>query len=293
LEVSTRSVTAARQDARGNSLQRFVVQSFAGADRPLLIFLLLVGLATGATLGLTMSVPVVGPLLPAGLADQYWQAALVSAATIMAINVVFMLTAVQRRRSWRPQRSQAMYAGFLALAVLQLGHVGEHVVQVTQLLVTNGDLSRAHGAVGQLDFETVHFVWDGGIWLCAGLLLTRRPCNGWLWLAFLIAGVHQIEHGYLFWVYEVHRGFYTAGGYAGILGRGGVLGSPLYRPYLHFLYNVFVGVPLVLAFWRQLDLTVRRQRALQQRFRDAGGSDITSGAPATGRTLYRAVRFLY
>ena len=37
--------------------------------------------------------------------------------------------------------------------------------------------------------------------------------------------------------------------FAGILGRNGLIGSPLFRPYLHFAYNVVVVVPLVIAVW--------------------------------------------
>jgi hypothetical protein len=39
------------------------------------------------------------------------------------------------------------------------------------------------------------------------------------------------------------------GGFEGILGSGGVVGSPLARPYLHFGYNLMVTVPMALALW--------------------------------------------
>jgi hypothetical protein len=35
------------------------------------------------------------------------------------------------------------------------------------------------------------------------------------------------------------------------MGNGGLVGSPLARPYLHFAYNFVVVLPLVLAFWDQ------------------------------------------
>ena len=38
-----------------------------------------------------------------------------------------------------------LYALFGAIALLQAGHLGEHTVQVIQVFVFNGDLSRAHG----------------------------------------------------------------------------------------------------------------------------------------------------
>jgi hypothetical protein len=33
------------------------------------------------------------------------------------------------------------------------------------------------------------------------------------------------------------------------MGNGGVIGSPLARPYLHFAYNFIVVVPMTMAFW--------------------------------------------
>jgi hypothetical protein len=149
------------------------------------------------------------------------------------------------------------WALFGVIVLLQIGHMGEHTVQVTQLLLYDGQLARSHGVFGQLDFETIHFVWDSAIWLCLCLLLrsfgTRNP---WLWVAFAAASLHEVEHGYLFWLYQAHPAFYADGGFEGIMGNGGVIGSPLARPYLHFAYNFVVIVPMALAFW---DETKRAQ----------------------------------
>jgi hypothetical protein len=60
-----------------------------------------------------------------------------------------------------------------------------------------------------------------------------------------------MEHVYLYFVYLADMDFYAEGGLAGILGKGGVIGSPLARPYLHFTYNLLVTVPMVLALWRE------------------------------------------
>ncbi|TMC50595.1 MAG: hypothetical protein E6J14_03295 [Chloroflexi bacterium] len=141
---------------------------------------------------------------------------------------------------------------FGAITLLQIGHLGEHTTQVSQLLMRSGDLSRARGVFGQLDFETVHFVWDTGIWLGLGLLLYRFGArNPWLWICFAAASLHEVEHIYLFSVYRSDLAFYTRGGLAGVMGSGGVVGSPLGRPYLHFAYNVCVVIPMVIAFWDQ------------------------------------------
>jgi hypothetical protein len=145
-----------------------------------------------------------------------------------------------------------MWAVFGVVVLLQLGHMGEHTVQVTQLLLYQGRLGQSHGVFGQLDFETVHFFWDSAIWLIVGVLLTRfGRHNRWLWVAFAAASLHEVEHLYLYWMYLTHPSFYAHGGFEGIMGNGGLIGSPLARPYLHFAYNFIVVLPLVLAFWDQ------------------------------------------
>jgi hypothetical protein len=159
---------------------------------------------------------------------------------------------------WKYERYRA-WALFGVIVMLQIGHLGEHSTQVIQLVLSGGQLSQSHGVFGQLDFETVHFIWDSAIWLSLCLLL--RPFasgNRWLWVAFAAASLHEVEHIYLFWLYQAHPAFYAAGGFEGIMGYDGVIGSPLARPYLHFAYNFIVIVPMALAFWNE---TARAQRA--------------------------------
>lgn len=149
---------------------------------------------------------------------------------------------------WKFRRYGA-FALFLGLAVLQVGHLGEHATQVLQLLVSGGDLDRSHGVFGRLDFETVHFTWDTAIWLGGGLLVYAFWHNPWLWVSWAVASVHQIEHIYLFWVNRFDLEFYSRGGISGIMGEGGLVGSPLSRPYLHFTYNFLVVVPMLIGLW--------------------------------------------
>ena len=152
--------------------------------------------------------------------------------------------------AWKHQH-YGVFALLWLLTLLQVGHMGEHSAQVSQLLMTNGDLDRSHGVFGALDFETVHFYWDSTIWVITALLLHRFVRNPWLWVAFGAASLHQMEHVYLYFVYLADMDFYASGGLAGILGKGGVIGSPLARPYLHFTYNLCVTVPMVLALWHE------------------------------------------
>jgi hypothetical protein len=150
---------------------------------------------------------------------------------------------------WKYAR-YGIFAAFALLVLLQVMHMGEHTMQVGQLLVHKGDLAQSHGVFGQLDFELVHFVTDTVLWVNLGLLVILfRGRNRWLWVAFAAASLHQVEHFYLFWVYQAHPAFYAHGGFAGIMGENGLIGSPLDRPYLHFTYNLIVVVPMVLALW--------------------------------------------
>lgn len=143
-----------------------------------------------------------------------------------------------------------VFALFVLLGLLQVLHMVEHSVQVGQLVVTSGDISRSHGIFGQLDFELVHFVTDSLLWVGLGMLVTIvRERNVWLWVAFIAASLHEVEHLYLFWLHAFDNNFYLAGGFNGIMGDHGLIGSPLDRPYLHYAYNLVVLVPMLVAIW--------------------------------------------
>ena len=210
--------------------------------RPELVPAQLIAVTAALALGMVIGATVLG--LPA------W--AIVTAALIPWIPLLFV-------EGIRKYQHYGMYALFAGIALLQAGHLGEHTVQVIQVFVFNGDLSRAHGVFGQLDFETVHFFWDGLVWIGLGALLLRfGGTNRWLWVAFIAASFHEVEHLYLMFVFKTNMDFYVNGGYEGVMGYGGLVGSPFFRPYLHFAYNTCVIVPLLFAFW---DQTVRVYRS--------------------------------
>jgi hypothetical protein len=156
--------------------------------------------------------------------------------------------AIESAHRWR---RDAFYTLFLIVALLQAGHMGEHSAQVFQLVMHKGDLMRSHGVFGDLDFETVHFFWDTLIWIITAMMIYRYSTNGWLWLAFGFASLHQVEHTYLYTLYLTDFEYYMRGGLAGIMGKGGVVGSPFARPYLHFLYNFLVTAPMLIGVWSQ------------------------------------------
>ena len=144
----------------------------------------------------------------------------------------------------------AVFTCFGLVVLVQLLHMAEHTVQVGQLVATMGDLGRSHGIIGQLDFEATHFVFDSTLWIALGLLaVSFRGRSAWLWVAFVAASLHQVEHFYLFWLHLSDNAFYLSGGFAGIMGRNGLIGSPLDRPYLHYTYNLIVLVPMLIAVW--------------------------------------------
>ena len=142
------------------------------------------------------------------------------------------------------------YAFMVGFSALQVGHLAEHTVQVLQLQISGGDLSVSHGVFGALDRELVHFTWDSLVWIGVMVLLYKiGPHNKWLWISLVASTFHEFEHVFIFYIEKVDVAFYDAGGVNGLLARGGIIGSPLARPYIHFFYNWLVVLPLVMATW--------------------------------------------
>lgn len=135
---------------------------------------------------------------------------------------------------------------FTAVLAFQLGHVGEHVAQMIQLHVLRMPAASAHGIVGSLDIEWVHFLWSTFVFAATVLLVRELPHNRWLLLTLVLATWHELEHVTLIGTYL------TTGvsGAPGLLASGGLIGGglPITRPDLHFLYNAMLTVPLFLAF---------------------------------------------
>jgi hypothetical protein len=191
--------------------------------------------------------------------------------------------------------ARAVQAGLRTAADTPTFHTSSFVMRPTAAGVVQG--VPACGVFGQLDFETVHLVWDSLVWIGALFLLTRFPRNVWLWVAAIFASTHEVEHLFLGWIFFIERDavfttatqlwattargaivtahpvgveqtlatFYEAGGKQGIMGQNGLIervvgttGLFPYRPYLHFVYNSFVVIPTVVAF------VVQARRAYDQ-----------------------------
>jgi hypothetical protein len=202
----------------------------------------------------TMRVMVTMPRLGREDALRHWPVAVLGAAIVAlgAAVVVSWATARRRALATPAETSELSFTLFSGLVLIQVVHMFEHTAQVVQLMSTNGDLSRSHGMIGRLDFETVHFGFDTALWVSlAFFVVLWRGENRWLWIAFAFQTIHQVEHVYLYWMYNAEPALYAEGGLAGIMGAGGLVGSPLARPYLHFTYNLPVMVMMVLAWWQE------------------------------------------
>jgi hypothetical protein len=187
------------------------------------------------------------------------------AATALACVAVALLAALQRWPLWAVALATLAPLGpllcweavstyrryhwlgvFYVLTVAQVGHLVEHVVQMTQLRVLQLPADQAHGIVGIFDTEWVHFVWNNSVALLVLLLLLRFRRNPLLWLTAAVATWHGAEHVAIIWPY-LATGLRGA---PGLLATGGLLagGLPLSVLELHYYYNLLETAPLVLAF---------------------------------------------
>jgi hypothetical protein len=141
------------------------------------------------------------------------------------------------------RRSRALLV-LQAAIILQVGHQVEHVVQMIQMHVDGQPPAFAHGLIGRLDLEWVHFGMTLGIAIVAILALTWWPKNPFAWLLTPLALWHLAEHSVILTTY-LPTGIT---GTPGILARGGLLNGPLTRPDLHFLYNAAVLL-LLIGMW--------------------------------------------
>src|SRR5437764_10910738 len=95
---------------------------------------------------------------------------------------------------WFNRAYGAWIAFFAVVALPQLGHFGEHVGQMIQIHWQGAAPPKAHGAVGALDIEYVHFLWN--LWVLVGvaILMTHFRRNPWLYATAAIGAWHFAEH---------------------------------------------------------------------------------------------------
>ena len=193
-----------------------------------------------------------------------------SSGTISALALV-PLTAVIAYGIMDCERKHGVWlAGFAAITLPQVAHFGEHIGQMVQVHGVGLAPPQAHGAVGVLDLEWVHLLWNVGVLVGVMILLMKFRSNPWLWATAAIGAWHAVEH------IVIMSTFLDTGkpGDPGLLSKGGDIGGGLglIRPDLHFIYSLLMTAPLVMAFIWQL----RRDDA---RLKRPGGGDA---APAAG-----------
>ena len=143
-------------------------------------------------------------------------------------------------------------AFFFVLLIAQSVHFTEHIAQMIQIHLLGLNGKQAHGIIGMLDLEWVHFIFDA-VWvpLCVYILLfVYRKSNPWLWILAMIVTWHAFEHVAIMSVY-LRTGIV---GSSGLLAHGGAIagGLPLFRPDLHFLYNLIEETLILIAYTYQL-----------------------------------------
>jgi hypothetical protein len=199
-----------------------------------------------------------------------------SPALIAVVALVPMFTVVIAQVYWTEQLYGVWLAFFGIVALPQLGHFGEHLAQMTQMHIMGTPTPEAKGAVGALNIEWVHFIWNGWVLIGVGILMMHFRRNPWLWASMGIGAWHFLEH------LVIMISFWQTGkpGDPGLLSKGGDIGGglPLIRPDLHFIYNLIMTLPLILGFAYSLREAREKQGIDESRM--GGGTGLPSGARA-------------
>src|SRR6266581_3795806 len=184
-----------------------------------------------------------GLLMMHMLGMDLWKVALFILLAWLPICVV-NTKAIYRQYGW--------LAFFFVLLIAQSVHFTEHIAQMIQIHLLGLSGMQAHGIIGMLDLEWVHFIFDAGwVPLCVYILLfVYRKSNPWLWILAVIVTWHAFEHVAIM-SYYLRTGIV---GSPGLLAHGGIIagGLPLIRPDLHFLYNLIEETLILIAYTYQL-----------------------------------------
>src|SRR6266852_2639542 len=175
-----------------------------------------------------------------------WELWVVGLLILLAWSPIFVRVTLAIYRQYR------WLAFFFVLLIAQSVHFTEHIAQMIQIHLLGLSGMQAHGIIGMLDLEWVHFIFDA-VWvpICVyTLLFIYRKSNPWLWVLAVIVTWHALEHLVIMSVY-LRTGIV---GSPGLLAHGGAIagGLPLIRPDLHFLYNLIEETLILIAYTYQL-----------------------------------------
>ncbi|HEY0754781.1 MAG TPA: hypothetical protein VGD98_12530 [Ktedonobacteraceae bacterium] len=142
---------------------------------------------------------------------------------------------------------QPWFAFLYLLVIAQFAHMLEHLSQMVELHMLGWVGPKASGIIGFLNTEWVHLLWNSWVLLAAALLLCAYKRNVWLWILFLFAIYHEVEHLYIVSIY-VRTGI---AGNPGLLAQGGLIGGglPIKRPDLHAIYAVLEEATLLMIYF--------------------------------------------
>jgi hypothetical protein len=133
------------------------------------------------------------------------------------------------------------------VSALQLGHLIEHIAKA---LIGRGLFGAA------ADTELTHLLFNGGIAVCALILIVVYPSNPWVYPLGVIALLHGAEHVYIFERY-LRTGLVDG---PGLFGEGGAIGLiPLQRLDLHNVYNGVEMILMALGLWLQAETLIAEQ----------------------------------
>ncbi|HEY7348687.1 MAG TPA: cyclic nucleotide-binding domain-containing protein [Ktedonobacterales bacterium] len=177
-------------------------------------------------------------------------------AIIGIVTILPWLPVFASEALWK-YRHYAWFALFEILIVTQGLHFIEHIAQIIEVDVIGWPRSLSRGIIGNLDAEYVHFFFDTFLLIGTSVLLFGKfRRNIPLWIAWVVAVWHTIEHWYITYFYTFDFPNYDGNNplglraHEGLLGHNGLLwpSSPFPRIELHFLYNLIYTTPLVWAF---------------------------------------------
>ncbi len=181
----------------------------------------------------------------------------------------FAVAGVPWLLKWRSDLKSWGFAVTLlgVLVVLQGVHSLEHLVQLAQLYVLQWPLQRSLGLITSANVEWVHLAWNLVVLAGVIYLMTRGFRNVWMWALLVWAGLHTLEHAYLFARYlQVAReingfglpSFGASQSLPGVLGRDGWLSQQSWcgriagittapRAVIHFGWNAGEAALLLVA----------------------------------------------
>ena len=176
---------------------------------------------------------------------------------LMALLILLVWSPILAMKTREIYHQSRWLAFFFVLLVAQSVHFTEHIAQMIQIHLLGLSGSQAHGIIGMLDPEWVHFLFDAGwVPICVyTLFVVFHKSNPWLWALAVIVTWHAFEHIAIMSVF-LRTGIV---GSPGLLARGGAIagGLPISRPDLHFLYNLVEETLILTAYAYQLKQIAR------------------------------------